>query len=156
MTQEEKNIIFQDACGRIIYKPYAAYEFEGNLIQVQITGMEGDEPTSPFYGYSFDTWGHIPHDNVKLYLRPISSMTDEEMDKLFDILHIDKDGKDDDWIKINDELGIKFFFPTGKWVEDVAEAYDYLNSIHIDYRFLIPKGLAIEASKGMYEQKINT
>lgn len=31
------------------------------------------------------------------------------------------------------------------------ESYDYLNSIHIDYRGLIEKGLALEAPKGMYE-----
>ena len=81
---------------------------------------------------------------VKPYLRPISSMTDEEMDKLFEILKVDKDGKDDDWIKINDVVGIKFFFPTGRWIEDVAKAYDYLNSIHIDYRGLITMGIAVK------------
>ena len=53
---------------------------------------------------------------------------------------------------INDVVGIKFFFPTGKWVEDVAEAYDYLNSIHIDYRGFINKGLALEAPDNMYKQ----
>jgi len=63
---------------------------------------------------------------------------------------IDKDGKDEDWVKINDFLGIEFFFPNGRWVEDVVEVYDYLNSIHIDYRGLIEKGLAIEAPEGMY------
>jgi len=90
-------------------------------------------------------------DDVKLYLRPISSMTQSEIDKLFDVLHIVKDGNDEDWIKINGVVGIRFFFPTGKWVENVAEAYDYLNSIHIDYRGLIEKGLAIEAKEGMYK-----
>lgn len=153
MTQEERDLIYKDACGRLPYHPYAAYTLkDGTIVQARLTGADDGQ----YYGYILDTWGHIPDYDVKLYLRSISSMTDAEMDKLFDILHIDKDGKDDDWIKINDELGIKFFFPTGKWVEDVAEAYNYLNSIHIDYRFLIPKGLAIEASKGMYEQKINT
>ena len=78
-------------------------------------------------------------------------MTDEEMDKLFEILKVDKDGKDDDWIKINDVVGIKFFFPTGRWIEDVAKAYDYLNSIHIDYRGFIAKGLALEAPEDMYK-----
>ena len=85
-------------------------------------------------------------EEIKPYLRPISSMTDEEMDRLFDILQIDKDGKDEDWIRINDVYGIKFFFPTGKWIEDVAEAYDYLYSIHIDFRGLIREGLAIEVT----------
>ena len=38
-----------------------------------------------------------------------------------------------------------------KWKNHTEwEAYDYLNSIHIDYRGLIGKGLAIEAPEGMY------
>jgi hypothetical protein len=102
---------------------------------------------------SYDSYNVSLEDyHTKIYLRPISSMTEDEMDKLFDVLHIDKDGNDEDWIKINDVLGIKFFFPTGKWVENVAEAYDYLNSIHVDYRGLIEKGLALEAPEGMYKQ----
>lgn len=40
---------------------------------------------------------------ITLYLRPMSCMTEEEIDKLFDILKIDKDQ-----ININDVLGIKF------------------------------------------------
>ena len=78
---------------------------------------------------------------VKPYLRPISSLTEEEMDKIFDILQIDENTGD--WIKINDALGIKFILPNGRWIEDLAEVYDYLNSIHIDYRGLIEKGLAL-------------
>lgn len=124
MTEEEKNIIFQDACGRIIYKPYAAYEFEGDLIQVQITGMDGDEPTSPFYGYSFDTWGHIPHDNVKLYLRPMSSLTEEE----------------------------KEILRTLKWTKLEHHIVDWLNAHHFDFRNLIGKGLALEAPEEMYKE----
>lgn len=127
MTQEEKDIIYKDACGRILYKPYAAYEFEGELIQVQITGMEGEEPTRSFYGYSFDTWRHIPHDNVKLYLRPMSSMTYDES-KNYDILI-----QYDAYHPINIDL------------------YDWLNQHHFDYRGLIEKGLALEAPKDMYK-----
>lgn len=33
---------------------------------------------------------------------------------------------------------------------DTWESIDYLNSIHVDYRCLIHKGLALEAPKGMY------
>lgn len=128
MTQEEKDIIYKDACGRILYKPYAAYEFEGKLIQVQITGMEGDEPTSPFYGYSFDTWGHIPHDNVRLYLRPLSSMTDEEKSVIL--------------------LCNAFIEP-----HSTEFKMDFYNQHYLDYRNLIEKGLAIKAPEGMYKIK---
>ncbi len=129
MTQEEKDLIHKDACGRILYRPYGAYEFEGELIKVQITGIEGDEPWSPFYGYSFDTWGHIPHDNVKLYLRPVSSMTEEETNELYKAGFCDNEGTP----------------------YDIPGYIDYLNAHHFDYRELIEKGLALEAPKDMYK-----
>jgi hypothetical protein len=34
---------------------------------------------------------------------------------------------------------------------DTHDSIDYLNSIHVDYRHLISKGLAIEAPEGMYK-----
>ena len=134
MTQEEKQLLIKDLCARL---PYG----------VKFQGEDSNVYTLDAANYfAFQVEDMI----FKPYLRPISSMTESEIDKLFDILHIDKDGNDDDWIKINDVVGIKFFFPTGKWVENVAEAYDYLNSIHIDYRGLIPMGLALEAPEEMY------
>lgn len=33
------------------------------------------------------------------------------------------------------------------------ESYDYLNSIHVDYRGLIGKGLALKAPEGMYNME---
>lgn len=131
MLREEKQLLLKDLCSRLPYEVILlspngkiTYQTDGNTA-AELLVEEGWKP----------------------YLRPISSMTDEEMDMLFDILHIDKDGKDDDWIKINDVYGIKFFFPTGKWIEDVAGAYDYLYSIYIDFRGPIPKGLAIAVTK---------
>ena len=70
-----------------------------------------------------DEWESIEH--CKPYLRPMSSMTLEENKKLDEI-----------WLK-----------------HTIMEGADYLNSIHVDYRGLIPKGLAIEAPKGMYNNK---
>ncbi len=89
-------------------------------------------------------------ESIKPYLRPISSMTEEEMDALFDILYIDKEGKDDDWIKINDACGIAFFLPTGRYIEEIDKALNYLRSIHIDIVDLIKRGLALEAPVDMY------
>lgn len=56
---------------------------------------------------------------IKPYLRPMSSMTEEENKKLDEI-----------WLK-----------------HTIEEGADYLNSIHVDYRGLIKKGLAIEVTK---------
>lgn len=141
MTQEDKKLLLKDLYARILYG-FTVHRYSDNR-DITFGPNELDE-FAHFLEYSEE-------EEFKPYLRPISSMTEEEMDQLFDILHIDKDGKDEDWIKINDVLGIKFFFPTGKWVENVVEAYDYLNSIHIDYRGLIPMGLALEAPEDMYK-----
>lgn len=60
-------------------------------------------------------------ENLKPYLRPVSSMTEEEIRAL------------GARVKINP-----------------AEGLDYLNANHFDYRELIPKGLALPAPDGMY------
>lgn len=166
MTEEQKKLLLKDLSARlpygikILHKGWN-YEWDEELSTVErVVGIDENfiytKVFDPHNGeeYRDDKWPIDTFDD-KLFLRPMSSMTEEEMDRLFDILHVDKDGKDEDWIKINDVYGIKFFFPTGKWIENVAEAYDYLNSIHIDYRGLIPMGLAIEASEGMYNTKNN-
>lgn len=148
MTQEEKQILLKDLCARLPYGVKVQYLTGGNdktyVCNVDQVSIKSQCVGIAEIGHTVFTWRTI--DRIKPYLRPISSMTEDEMDKLFDILHIDKDGKDEDWIKINDVYGIKFFFPTGKWIENVAEIYDYLYSIHIDFRGLIHKGLAIEVT----------
>jgi hypothetical protein len=69
-------------------------------------------------------------EEVKPYLRPMSSMTEEERDE-FVKLHID------------DRL-------EGKIELCDASCVDFYNSHHLDYRGLIEKGLALEAPEGMY------
>lgn len=156
MIQEDKDLLLlKDLCARLSHK--VKVHCEWNLFQGDRCSEDGEIVSINIYSKSIHFKRNcgriieIPFNRIDgevlPYLRPISSMTEEEMDKLFDILHIDKDGKDEDWIKINDDLGIKFFFPTGKWIENVADAYDYLYSIHIDFRGLITKGLAIEVTK---------
>lgn len=86
-------------------------------------------------------------DDFTPYYRPVSDMTEEEMDKVFDILGIDKTGEDPSWIKINDATGIQFLLPDGVYADDLIKVYDYLNSIHIDYRGLIDLGVAKETTK---------
>lgn len=87
----------------------------------------------------------------KPYLRPISSMTTEEVDALFKVLKIDEERGD--WLKVNDIGVIRLFTEAGKDFYEIAAAFDYLNSIHVDYRGLIGKGLALEAPEVIYETK---
>ena len=142
MTQEEKDLLLKDLCARLPYEPM--------LKVVEHTNNTEADTVLQWKHLEYIKWSS--HIDIKPYLRPISSMTEEEMDKLFDILHIDKQGKGRDWIKINDDAGIKFLLPTGRWIEDIDAALSYLRSIHIDIIGLIEKGLALEALEGMYKE----
>ena len=149
MTQEEKDLLFKELTSRF---PYGVKILEGNVIIETLERIEKVSETDYVVnrvGDGTDGFGFEISD-VKLYLRPISSMTEKEMDTLFDILKIDKRGDGESWIKINDLLGIEFFIPEGVWVEDMIKAYDYLYSIHIDFRGLIGAGLALKAPETMY------
>ncbi len=84
----------------------------------------------------------VERDNVKPYLRPMSSMTEEEnkQRKEFGILL---------WSDSNGKRGFDGFGNISG--EDMLKAIDWLNVHHFDYRGLIEKGLALEAPEGMYE-----
>ena len=70
--------------------------------------------------------------DIKPYLRPMSSMAEKEKLEVKEYLN-SIEGK---------LIGFK---ARTIWV------IDYLNSIHVDYRGLIPMGLALEAPKDMYK-----
>lgn len=140
LSKKDKELLITDLCSRIPYGVMVLERREQCSVTIPILDC------GVFY-----TLAHP--DKVKPYLRPISTMTDKEMGKLFDILHIDKNGDNEDWIKMNDATGIKLSLPTESTTERLAESCRYLDSIHIDHRGLIPKKLAIEAPDNMYKPK---
>lgn len=78
----------------------------------------------------------IPIDTVRPYLRSMSSMTEEEKTEYFLLKH--RDNNRDDNIILLDEASVLI---------------DWLVDNKFDYRGLIPKGLALEAKEGMYENE---
>ena len=124
MTQEEKQLLLKDLCARIPYRTLVqlnpgAYNKPETCI---LTGVDGEEiylnvDSDPF---------RIDH--IKPYLRPMSSMTEEEENKYNSLNAYEK--------------GI---FP------HTEEAFDWLLANHFDFRGLIEKSLALSAPKGMYE-----
>ena len=71
----------------------------------------------------------------KPYLRPMSSMTNEEL-RQYNYLYAEREN--------NNEFDD---------IKQYSDLIDWLNAHHFDYRGLIPKGLAIEAPDGMYNLK---
>lgn len=76
--------------------------------------------------------GLITINDIKPYLRSMSSMTEEEKKE---------------YCNLQDRFLCSSQYP----VTDTYELFDWLNAHHFDYRGLIPKGLALEAPKDMYK-----
>lgn len=136
MKQEDKELLLKDLCCRL---PYG--------VKVKTTSRESK---NRIVYLTEDNIFHLTNgwwSECKPYLFPISSMTEEQCIKLFEILGMGVNSNyGGDYVKINDVTGITFFFESGRDIETVMKAIDYLNSIHVDYRGLIPKGLAIDAT----------
>lgn len=119
MTQEEKELLLKDISGRIPYQPMCEF-----------TDTEDDFcKTTVKLGYSLRDFvsGKII---IKPYLRPMLSMTKDEVNQYYKI----RTGEDRS--KTLGELD--------------AELFNFYHKNHIDYRGLIPMGLALEAPEEMY------
>ena len=122
MTQEEKQLLLKDLCSRL---PYGVICYnsstETNFTLNEATDTDSDLPTFD-YGY-----GEL--EVVEPYLRPMSSMTEEEDKEYTNI--------DNGSYRCPKDLA---HFPASKRI-------DWLNAHHFDYRGLIPMGLAIEVTE---------
>ena len=124
MTQEDRELLLKDLCGRLPYGVKVLDNSHKNygvskLINIGIDGsMLIDNEIN-------DTQYYPIIDETRPYLRPMSSMTEEE--------------------KIDYQA---FFNYDG--VEYPEEYIDWLKVHHFDYRDLIGKGLALEAPNDMY------
>jgi hypothetical protein len=129
MTQEDKDLLLKDISARLPYHPII-YGKVGYAIN---EGHLGSVYTS---GCTIMTKGgsvlHYFLHELKPYLRSMSSMTDEEKN-IYQL-----------------KQTVIFDFKDKKRYFDNHYSLDYLNSIHVDYRGLIDKGLALEAPDGMY------
>ena len=122
MTTEDKQLLLKDLCARLPYKVICDMWFEGN---------ESDKITEVLKCGGLMRLTNSEFNFIaKPYLRPMSSMTEEEK-------------------KEYDHRLECMFYDT---MYDDAFAVDWLNAHHFDFRGLINKGLAFEALEGMYKE----
>lgn len=127
MINENKQLLLKDLCARLLYGTICE-DVHGNSGILLDLNLELNSLTLKI-SESGSTWT-TDIDGIKPYLRPMSSMTEEEKKYLVDL-----------------ELEYK-----GKYnkTEYYLLYFNWLNAHHFDYRKLIDKGLAIEAPEGMY------
>lgn len=142
MTQEEKELLIKDLCARL---PYSG-------VQIHISYEDGFKYDKTLTYEDVKNYSQLPACSttiVKPYLRPMSSMTEEEKEELrdtYDWVYSEYPFEDED----EDEDDLRNVEDVGGHYEPSAETYDWYNRKGFDYRGLIPKGLALEAKEGMY------
>jgi hypothetical protein len=136
MTQSEKELLLKDLCARLPYdvkveakgllKMIADDYDNRDIINAHV--LNGLNLRDYFKTYSIDSIEKVPLFNrkgvcnIKPYLFPLSSMTEEQKSQYSFFLTRIIDGYDSSLL------------------------IDWLNKNHFDYRGLIPKGLAIDAT----------
>jgi len=146
MTQEDKELLFKELSKRLPYGVIIKTP-DNNAHLIGLVKRLGFIKGKDYIDVITDK-NTYPIEHIKPYFRPISSMTEEEVDKLFQILKINEDsdsGKE--WLKVNDVGIIRLFTEVGKDFYEIDEAFDYLYSIHIDYCWICEKNLAIEVTE---------
>ena len=131
MTQDQKDLLLQDLSGRAPYGVKMNHIADTENNPITLVGVAKTMITlesSAGYGTS-DIEDYIP------YLFPLSSMTEEIMDEIYNITGV-YDINEDSLVHI--EVGTTF--------EDLTKIFHILNKYHIDYRGLIPMGLALDAT----------
>ena len=126
MTQEEKQLILKDLCARLPYNVKGLHRGQVHTV----TNIEPNSINPIINVDGYDAW--FPIEMFKPYLRPMSSMTEEEKKEY----HI-----------IDDRA---YTCPEQYAHIPASDRIDWLNKKMFDYRGLIEKGLAIEAPEGMY------
>jgi len=134
MTREEKQLLLKDISARLPYGVICHTE-KGNgylcSINQTIFGTEYGININPLKRDYFND-SETDEQVIKPYLRPMSSMTEDE------------------------KLEIKSYLRSieGQLIGDNGRHiwyFDYLKEHHFDFRKLIEKGLALEAPEDMYK-----
>lgn len=136
MTPEEKQLLLRDLSGRLPYGVKITCFKNGALTPYLIDFRDSTiHATSDFSG----TYIKVQLEDCKIYLRPMSSMTEEEKEEFESLVFTYDFGN----VQFPIEHVIMYW-------DSFEEVLDWLNAHHIDYRGLIEKGLALEAPEDMY------
>ena len=127
MTREDKQLLLQDLCARLPYGVQVCYKIhlEDELIDVTLSGL------------LLDYFNNKTVVEIKPYLRPMSSMSEEERNEYFNVK-----------MQECERVALSETYRP----EAISVVFDWLNAHHFDYRGLIDLGLALSAPEEMYNK----
>ena len=153
MTQgEDKKLLFIDLSARLPYHVRLKIWLKDGTTEEGFLDLEHN-----YADVLRDAFYYNKIIDIKPYLRPLSSMTEEEILELYKITYDTwySDSlyyKNEEWINFRDSIkNNNLCFKTCIWLSDINKVIDWLNARHFDYHGLISKGLALEAPEGMYK-----
>lgn len=138
MTPKDKELLLKDLCARIPYHIRVKVWLKDGTTEEGALDLEhnyGDVLRDAFY------YNKIV--KIKPYLFPMSSMTEAYWGDFY-CKFVENE------IIYNDFK--KYYFDSGSWdkvlttISDCGDVIDWFNKYHFDYRGLIEKGLAIDAT----------
>ena len=127
MTQEEKQLLIKDLCARLPYN-----------VVVRCTDSDTDYNCFLMTDILNEIQNGYEYYDYKPYLRPMSSMTEEEKEEIRQRFCYEWEESIPELMYYSIEIG------------DADCLIDWFLEHHFDYRGLIEKGLALEAPEGMY------
>lgn len=161
MSDEERNLLITDLTARINYGVICLIERVDDFGPIhrneKLTGFCFDD----IGGFHFEVGGGLDivfPEKIMPYLRQMSSMTEDEREELFQIWKLGKENGSESVTKllkeilykaINENYILKLATSFENWIDVMA----WFNKKHFDYRGLIEKGLALEATEDMYVVK---
>lgn len=130
MTQEDKELLLKDLCARWLYGTIVSVtdgtiKYDAYIESVSYKNIQ----VSPVSDSNFTAYTFYKISEIKPYLRPVSSMTEEE------------------YVEYSKLWNLQDEFPTDADIRFKIDVFDWLNKHYFDYRGLIKKGLAIEVTE---------
>ena len=144
MTQKDKELLLKDLCSRIPYGVKMNHIADEEICPLTLVGVAKDMIT--LQGGGGYTCTCV--EDYTPYLFPLSSMTEEQWRELFEIAGYEVREED-----CGRHTEMYYYDMVGheNTLYPNCDAIDWLNAHHFDYRGLIEKGLAIDATgKNIY------
>lgn len=146
MTQEDRKLLLQDLCARL---PYGVKIKLGDY-DYQVCGYNSEKPLPLkiwyYYRNSSKSLIDVYLEDYHPYLRHMTSMTEEEFEKLKEYSGLKYEQLDLASYQNGTYKCLDFYLSeVPSYV--VILVFDWLNAHHFDYRGLIEKGLAIAVTE---------